>query len=201
MAVELPRVAIADDDVLLREGIASLLEQHGFKIVGQAGDATELLALVEKHEPELVIVDIRMPPNHETEGLEAARVIRQRFPTAGILVLSAHVGSSILALETARHRGTDRLSAQEPASPTWMTSSRRSDASLRGGSVVDPGLVQELVACAPAERSARDPDTPGARGLVPDGRGLVDGARRLSPTVSPVSGNTVEKNTREQHAS
>jgi DNA-binding NarL/FixJ family response regulator len=85
------RIALADDDVLLREGVASLLEQHGYDVVGQAGDAPQLLALVREHEPDLVIVDIRMPPTLSTEGLEAARVIRQEFPAAGILVLSAHV--------------------------------------------------------------------------------------------------------------
>src|SRR2546426_525797 len=85
------RVAIADDDVLLREGLASLLERSGFEIVGQAGDPSELLSLVKGQRPDLVIVDIRMPPTHSTEGLDAARAIRQEFPDIGILVLSAYV--------------------------------------------------------------------------------------------------------------
>src|ERR1700716_3849890 len=85
------RVAIADDDVLLREGLASLLERSGFEIVGQAGDPSELLSLVRALQPELVIVDIRMPPTHSTEGLDAARAIREEFPDIGILVLSAYV--------------------------------------------------------------------------------------------------------------
>jgi DNA-binding NarL/FixJ family response regulator len=85
------RVALADDDVLLREGLASLLERAGFDIVGQCGDASELIALVAEHRPELAIVDIRMPPNHVTEGLEAARVIREEAPETAVLVLSAHV--------------------------------------------------------------------------------------------------------------
>ena len=188
MAEELPRIAIADDDVLLREGIASLLEQHGFKIVGQAGDATELLALVEKHEPELVIVDIRMPPNHETEGLEAARVIRQRFPTAGILVLSAHVEVD-LALEL--------LATGERIG--YLLKSRVTDVEdfietigrvARGGSVVDPGLVQELVGA----RRRNDPLetlTPRERevlSLMAEGWSNAGIADRLT-----VSGNTVEK--------
>jgi DNA-binding NarL/FixJ family response regulator len=85
------RVVVADDDVLLREGLASLLERSDFPVVGQAGDAKELLELVREHEPELAIVDIRMPPTHSTEGLEAAHTIREEFPETGILVLSAHV--------------------------------------------------------------------------------------------------------------
>jgi DNA-binding NarL/FixJ family response regulator len=84
------RVAVADDDVLLREGIASLLERSGFEVVGQAGDGSELLELVRAREAELVIVDIRMPPNHATEGLDAAQVIRAEMPHTGIVVLSAH---------------------------------------------------------------------------------------------------------------
>src|SRR2546423_13437486 len=74
------RVALADDDVLLREGLASLLERAGFDVVGQCGDADELIALVREHRPELAIVDIRMPPSHENEGLEAARGIREEGP-------------------------------------------------------------------------------------------------------------------------
>src|SRR5690348_12618965 len=85
------RVVLADDDVLLREGIASLLERAHFVVVGQAGDGEELLARVREHEPDLVLVDIRMPPTHSTEGLQAALVIREEFPEIGIVVLSAYV--------------------------------------------------------------------------------------------------------------
>jgi serine/threonine-protein kinase PknK len=84
------RIALADDDVLLREGLARLLEGAGFEVVGQAGDASELLELVRERAPDIAIVDIRMPPDHETEGLEAARAIRADYPGVGILVLSAH---------------------------------------------------------------------------------------------------------------
>jgi serine/threonine-protein kinase PknK len=138
------RVAVADDDVLLREGIASLLERSGFEIVGQAGDAGELLELVRRHRPQVVIVDIRMPPSHSTEGLEAARQIRTDFPEIGILVLSAHVevdeAMELLA-------GGQRIG--------YLLKSRVTDVGefietvdriAHGGSVVDPALVQELVA-------------------------------------------------------
>src|SRR5262245_65089917 len=84
-------VVIADDDLLLREGIASLLMQAGYDVVGQAGDATELLALVREHRPDVAIVDIRMPPDHATEGLRAAQVISEEIPETAILVLSAYV--------------------------------------------------------------------------------------------------------------
>src|SRR5207253_2856067 len=85
------RVVVADDDVLLREGLASLLERVGFEIVGQGSDATELLDLVGEHRPDVAIVDVRMPPTHTTEGLVAARIIREQFPETAVLVLSAHV--------------------------------------------------------------------------------------------------------------
>ena len=85
------RVVIADDDVLLREGLASLLQREGFEVVGQAGDAEELLTLVDAQHPHLVLTDIRMPPGHSTEGLDAARLIRERSPETAIMVLSAHV--------------------------------------------------------------------------------------------------------------
>src|SRR5919204_5607744 len=84
------RVVLAEDDVLLREGLASLLDRSGFQVVGQAGDPTQLLTLVGEQHPELVVVDIRMPPTHTSEGLEAARQIRQQHPQVAILVLSAH---------------------------------------------------------------------------------------------------------------
>src|SRR3984885_3581754 len=75
-----PRVVLADDDVLLREGLASLLDRSGFDVVGQAGNGVELLAQVRSARPELAIIDIRMPPRHGTEGLQAARVIRAELP-------------------------------------------------------------------------------------------------------------------------
>src|SRR4029453_15634991 len=85
------RVILADDDVLLREGIASLLVNAGHEVVGQAGDAASLAELVRKHSSDLAVIDIRMPPSHTTEGLDAARAIRNEFPEIGILLLSAHV--------------------------------------------------------------------------------------------------------------
>ena len=85
------RVVLADDNVLLREGIAGLLERAGFDIAGQAGDADGLIALVRTERPDLAVVDIRMPPDHSTEGLGAALAIRREFPDTGIMVLSAFV--------------------------------------------------------------------------------------------------------------
>ena len=85
------RVVVADDDVLLRAGLASLLARPGFEVVGQAGDASSLLELVRELVPDLVLVDIRMPPTQTVEGLDAARTIREEFPDVAILVLSAHV--------------------------------------------------------------------------------------------------------------
>ncbi|MBV9466056.1 MAG: response regulator transcription factor, partial [Solirubrobacterales bacterium] len=85
------RVVLAEDDILLREGIASLLERGGFEIVGRTADGRELVELVRDRRPDLVLVDVRMPPSYSTEGLEAARRIRAELPDIGILVLSAHV--------------------------------------------------------------------------------------------------------------
>jgi DNA-binding NarL/FixJ family response regulator len=137
------RVALADDDVLLREGIASLLERSGFEVVGQAGDASELLDLVREREPELVIVDIRMPPAHTTEGLDVARVIRHEFPDAGILVLSAHVEveDAMELLASGRRIGYLLKSRVTDVADFIETVERIA----QGGAVVDPALVQELV--------------------------------------------------------
>jgi serine/threonine-protein kinase PknK len=138
------RVVLADDDILLREGLASLLEHSGFEIVGQCGDPAELLALVREHRPDLTIVDIRMPPSHTSEGLDAARVIRQELPQTAILVLSAHVEVE---------QATDLLAGGQGSG--YLLKSRVTDVDeftetlkriVRGGSVVDPALVQELVA-------------------------------------------------------
>src|SRR4051812_15178408 len=85
------RVVLAEDDVLLRSGMASLLDRPAFQVVGQAGDGRELLDLVRELVPDLVVVDIRMPPTQTVEGLEAARTIREELPDVAIMVLSAHV--------------------------------------------------------------------------------------------------------------
>jgi|SRR5256886_881076 len=137
------RVVVADDDVLMREGIAGLLERSGFEIAGQAGDAAELLDVVRDQEPDLVIVDIRMPPNHETEGLEAARVIRRELPDVGILVLSAHaeVDEAMELLATGRGIGYVLKSRVSKVEDLTETVNRVID----GGSVVDPAIVEELV--------------------------------------------------------
>jgi DNA-binding NarL/FixJ family response regulator len=147
------RIVVADDDVLLREGLASLLERSDFQVVGRAGDATELLELVRKHEPELVIVDIRMPPTHTTEGLDAARTIREEFPDTGILVLSAHVEieHAMELLSTGQRIGY-LLKSRVIDVDEFIGTLGRIGA---GGSVVDPGLVQTLVTV----RRAEDPLT------------------------------------------
>ena len=85
------RVVLADDDVLLREGLASLLERSGFDVVAQAGDGAAAIRACREQEPDLLVIDIRMPPTHTTEGLEAAHAIRAEYPDVGILVLSAYV--------------------------------------------------------------------------------------------------------------
>jgi DNA-binding NarL/FixJ family response regulator len=137
-------VALADDDVLLREGMASLLERSGFDVVGQAGDAAQLLSLVREQQPELVIVDIRMPPGHSTEGLDAAREIRSEFPDTAILVLSAHVDvEHAVDLLAGGQRSGYLLKSRVINVDDFIETLRRL---VRGGSVVDPVLVQELVA-------------------------------------------------------
>ena len=137
------RVVIAEDDVLLREGLASLLERFGVEVVGQAADARQLLALVRDATPNLVIVDIRMPPTGTTEGLDAARVIREEHPDIGILVLSAHVDveHAMELLASGRAIGYLLKSRVTDVSEFIATLERV----VRGGSVLDPALVQELV--------------------------------------------------------
>ncbi|MFJ2033339.1 response regulator [Streptosporangium sp. NPDC087985] len=137
------RVALADDDVLLREGLASLLERSGFEVVGQAGDAQELLALVRECRPDLAIVDIRMPPGHATEGLDAARVIREEFPETGILLLSAHIEvEQAMELLATGHRVGYLLKSRVIGVSDFIETVERI---VHGGSVVDPSLVQELI--------------------------------------------------------
>jgi DNA-binding NarL/FixJ family response regulator len=151
MTEERIRVALGDDDVLLREGLASLLERSGFDVVGQCGDPARLLDLVRQQRPDLVLVDIRMPPGHSTEGLDAARQIRAEFPDTAILVLSAHAEVE---------HATDLLASGQRSG--YLLKNRVIDVAdftdtlrrlVRGASVVDPALVAELVAA----RRVHDP--------------------------------------------
>ncbi len=138
-----PSVVIAEDDVLLREGLASLLQGAGFDVVGQAGDASELLELIAQHEPELALVDIRMPPTHSTEGLDAARRIRAQHPSTGILVLSAHVEvEHAIDLIAGGERTGYLLKSRVTEVDEFLETL---DRIAKGGSVVDPAVVQELV--------------------------------------------------------
>jgi DNA-binding NarL/FixJ family response regulator len=180
------RVVLADDDVLLREGIASLLSGAGYDVVGQAGDAQELIELVGSEAPDIAVIDILMPPTHSTEGLDAAVTIRAEFPTVAILLLSAHV-----EVETAM----DLLRGGE--SVGYLLKSRVTKVAdfldalervLGGGSVLDPALVQELF----AERGRSDPLselTPKERevlALMAEGRSNAGIARRLWVTDGAV---------------
>jgi serine/threonine-protein kinase PknK len=146
-----PQVVLADDDVLLREGIASLLDHSGFEVVGQAGNGTELLALVRSAQPELAIIDIRMPPGQATEGLQAARVIREELPGTAIIVLSAHVEvNEAMDLLASGERLGYLLKSRVTDLAEFIDTVKRING---GASVVDPSLVQELVRA----RRRRDP--------------------------------------------
>jgi DNA-binding NarL/FixJ family response regulator len=185
------RVVLAEDDVLLREGLASLLQRSGFQVVGQAGDATRLLALVAEQTHEVVVVDIRMPPTHTAEGLDAARQIRQQHPETGILVLSAHVEVEHAMELLASGRGVGYLLKSRVTDLEEFLDTLQRIA--RGGSVVDPGLVAELVAARHrddplAVLSAREREV---LALMAEGRSNAGIARRLWVTEG-----TVEKHVR-----
>jgi DNA-binding NarL/FixJ family response regulator len=185
------RVVLAEDDVLLREGLASLLERSGFQVVGQAGDAAQLLTLVATQTPELAVVDIRMPPTHTTEGLDAARQIRQQHPQIGILVLSAHVDVEHAMELLAGGRGVGYLLKSRVTDVSEFLDTLQRVA--RGGSVVDPALVAELVAARHrddplAALSAREREV---LALMAEGRSNAGIARRLWVTEG-----TVEKHVR-----
>jgi DNA-binding NarL/FixJ family response regulator len=137
------QVILADDNVLLREGIAGLLERAGFEIAGQAGDADGLIALVRMKRPDLIVVDIRMPPGHSTEGLNAAMTIREEFPETGIMVLSAfvHVEHAVELLSSGQGIGYLLKDRVEDVTGFVQSLQRVAD----GGAVIDPALVRDLV--------------------------------------------------------
>jgi serine/threonine-protein kinase PknK len=182
---------LAEDDVLLREGLASLLERSGFAVVGQAGDGEQLLPLVREATPDLVVVDIRMPPTHTVEGLDAARQIRLELPETGILVLSAHADVEQAMELLASGRGIGYLLKSRVTDVAEFLDTLERIA--KGGSVVDPALVQELVTARRrddplAVLSAREREV---LALMAEGRSNAGIARRLWVTEG-----TVEKHVR-----
>jgi DNA-binding NarL/FixJ family response regulator len=135
---------VADDSLLLREGISRLLVEAGFQVVGLAADAEEALAQVEQHKPDVAMVDIRMPPTYSDEGLKAAQTIRANHPDVGVLVLSQHVELGLAA----------RLLAENAAGMGYLLKDRITDldefaAAIRrvgaGGSALDPAIVSQLL--------------------------------------------------------
>ncbi|MFL6128442.1 MAG: response regulator [Mycobacteriales bacterium] len=139
------RVVIAEDSVLLREGLARLLDEAGFEVVDAVGDGEQLLRSVGDHRPDVVVADVRMPPTHRDEGLRAALVIRQRWPETAVLVLSQYVeeryATELLAGET---RGVGYLLKDRVAEVDEFTEALRRVG--RGGTALDPEVVSQLLA-------------------------------------------------------
>ena len=182
------RVIVADDAVILREGLARLLEEAAFEVVGLAADADELYALVERSEPDVAIVDIRMPPTHTDEGLRAAKLIRARWPQVGILVLSQHVQARY-AVELLGE-GTERVGYLLKDRVSNLAELAESVRRIgEGGSVLDPAVVAQLVG------QRRKGDTPldelterelEVLGLVADGDSNQEIARKLVVSLATV---------------
>jgi DNA-binding NarL/FixJ family response regulator len=159
------RVVISEDSVLLREGLARLLEEAGHEVVGQSGTADDLLRHVPMHRPDVAIVDIRMPPTHTDEGLRAAQQIRERWPDTGVLVLSAHVEPGYaLELIGDDAEGVGYLLKDRVADVDDFTAAVRRVA--EGGSALDPAVVSELV----GRRRRDDP----LEGLTPREREVLE---------------------------
>jgi DNA-binding NarL/FixJ family response regulator len=181
------RVVLADDSVLLREGMARLLEDAGFDVVGQAGNADQLLLTVRSYTPDVAIVDIRMPPTHSDEGLQVAKEIRESYPAVGVLVLSQYVEPTYameLLAESAEGVGyllKDRVSDVDE----FVSAVRRV---AEGGSALDPAVVSQLV----GRRRGDDPVaslTPRERDvleLMAEGRSNEGIAKRLVVTERAV---------------
>ena len=178
------RVVIADDNLLVRKGIAALLTDSGIEVAAEADDPDELLRAVAEHAPDIAIVDIRMPPTHTDEGLVAAHAIRRKHPAVAIVVLSSHV----------EHGVAMRVLAEHPARLGYLLKDRVTDLDefvgtlqrvMRGGTALDPQVVQRLLAAEP-------PDGP-LESLTPREREVLQGiAEGLSnPAIADRLGITL----------
>jgi DNA-binding NarL/FixJ family response regulator/class 3 adenylate cyclase len=181
------RVVLAEDSVLLREGVARLLEDAGFEVVGQVDNADDLLRRIGFSKPDVAIVDIRMPPTHTDEGLQAAKAIRQRFPQVGVLVLSQYVEPGYaMELLSESSEGVGYLLKDRVSDVEEFAGAVRRVA--QGGSALDPAVVAQLV----GKKRADDPLdelTPRERevlGLMAEGRSNAGIADRLVVTERAV---------------
>jgi DNA-binding NarL/FixJ family response regulator len=138
------RVVLADDSLLIREGVARVLEAAGFTVVAEAADRDGLMRAVREHRPDVAVVDIRMPPTHTDEGVEAAQSIRSEFPGTGVLVLSQHAeeGYAVKLLGDSAE-GIGYLLKDRVGDPQWLTDAVRHVAS--GGSALDPEVVAQML--------------------------------------------------------
>lgn len=164
------RVVIAEDTVLLREGLAGLLEDAGHTVLARVGDAEALLAVVAEHEPDLAIVDVRMPPTYEDEGMRAAVEIRRLHPDIGVLVLSQHVESRFAVELVSTEGGFGYLLKDRVLDVAEFLDAV--DRVSRGGSALDPEVVRQLLAPRRDDGALADL-TPRERevlGLVAEGR-------------------------------
>ena len=183
------RVIIADDSVLLREGVTRLLENAGFEVVGLAADLEELMRKARAHQPDVAIIDIRMPPTHTDEGLQAARAIREELPGTGVLVLSAYIEEAYAL----------KLLADDPAGVGYLLKDRVWDGDrfaeavrrvAEGGSALDPEVVAHMLGRrrvhAPLEElTSRERDV---LGLMAEGR-----SNQAIADALVISGRAVEK--------
>jgi DNA-binding NarL/FixJ family response regulator len=181
------RVVVAEDSVLLREGVVRLLQEAGMEVVGQAGDAEDLLRKVRAHKPDVALVDIRMPPTQTEEGIRAAHEIRRRHPRVGIVLLSQHVEVGVatrLLAEVPQRLGY--LLKDRVTDPAEFVGALRSVAA--GGTAFDPQIVSELLAArgetgplrslSPRERAVLE--------LIAEGRSNKAIAERLGVTKGAV---------------